>query len=126
MKTSARSSRRVWKPLSQLAPALVRSVGAERAAELVQTGRPLPVPEALEPKRTFGHEWAEKNLVSGGPGTYRKAENSLAHANVDVRDLLTGVSVYSFDTKKKSFTDPAGHGSNQVRVQLERLTAKLQ
>ena len=116
----------VWKPLSQLAPALVRSVGAERLAELVQTGRPLPVPEALAPKRTFGHEWAEKNLVSGGTGTYRKAENSLAHANVDVRDLLTGVSLYSFDTKKKSFTDPAGHGSNQVRVQLERLTAKLQ
>ena len=116
----------VWKPLSQLAPALVRSVGAERAAELVQTGRPLPVPEALEPKRTFGHEWAEKNLVSGGTGRYRKAENSLAYANVDVRDLLTGVSLYSFDTKKKSFTDPAGHGSNQVRVQLERLTAKLQ
>ena len=30
---------------------------------------PLPVPEALEPKSTFGQEWAVKNLVSGGTGT---------------------------------------------------------
>ena len=72
--------------------------GAKRSVALVQQGKGMPVPEKLQPKKVFGHEFTGKDCVSGGTATYKKADGSLAYANIDVgapRSPL--VCSFSFD-----------------------------
>jgi hypothetical protein len=115
----------VWKPMGLMKPAATNAAGANRLVQLIEDGRKMPVPEKLQPKRNFGHQWTEKNLISGGTSTWKKADGTLSYVDVQVTDVVTGASLYGYDTRKKTFTDPRWHGSNQINVQLDRKVAKM-
>ena len=84
----------VWKPIAMTGPAVVKQAGAQDTVNLLQKGVAMPVADDLLPKRVYGYQWTERNNISRKTSTLQKGEGALAHTNIQVKDLLTGATIY--------------------------------
>jgi len=96
----------VWKPIAMTGPAVVKQAGAQDTVNLLQKGVAMPVADEMLPKRVYGYQWTERNNIwrdvkdTNGErttiktSTVQKGEGALAHTNIQVKDLLTGATIY--------------------------------
>ena len=67
-------------------------------------GVAMPVADELLPTRVYGYQWTERNNISGKTSTLEKGEGALAHINIQIKDLLTGATIYGIYMKKTNPT----------------------
>jgi hypothetical protein len=76
-------------------------------------------------KRSLNRQFKVKDLVHGGYKTLSFADHGGFYANVDVRDPVTGVSVYSYNQKRHTVTNDKGHGVVEKDKLLQRKVRKV-
>lgn len=104
----------VWKPIAMTGPAVVKQAGTQDTVNLLQKGVVMPVADELLPKRVYGYQRTERNNISGKTSTLAKGEGVLAHTNIQVKDLLTGATIYGIQWSYQTCLETRGNLSRAV------------